>query len=80
MGCYRAELIQRLDYILRELDRRSGRLDVDHEDYRFWYCEVRKDSVAIQYGELKGMLQEVDQEATEILNHTCLTTLSFSVC
>jgi hypothetical protein len=34
MGCHRAELIQRLDYILGELDRRSRRLDVNLEDDR----------------------------------------------
>ena len=53
MSCQRAELIQRLDYILGELDQGSGS-----------YPQAVKD----QYGELKRILQEVDQETTEILN------------
>jgi hypothetical protein len=55
MGCHRAELIQRLDYVLGELNRWPEH----HHD-----SPVMKD----QYGQLKKMLQELDREATEILN------------
>jgi len=49
-GCHRAELIQRVDYLLGEFSRFP-------EDDR-WY----------RTQEIKMILQEVDQEATEILN------------
>ena len=69
MGCYRVELIQRLDYVLGELDRRSGRLDADNNLWRYevedsHMPEVKRD----KYEELKRILQEADQEAIEILN------------
>ena len=50
MGCHRVELIQWLDYILGEFDRKLG-----------WYSRY-------EYRKLKRILQNVDQEATEILN------------
>jgi hypothetical protein len=72
MGCYRAELIQRLDYILGELDRRAGCLDGNLEDEWLWRREVGGiDNLPVmkdRYGELKRILQEVDQEVTKILN------------
>jgi hypothetical protein len=70
MDHHRTELIQRLDYILGELDRRSGPPDVNLKDDWLWRDKLRhcsKDMKA-QYGELKRILQEVGQEATEILN------------
>ena len=69
-GHHRAELIQRVDYILGELDRRSGRLDINLEDDESWCNGVGRHSQDMKdkYGKLKRMLQEVDQEATEILN------------
>ena len=70
MGCYRAELIQRLDYILGELDRLSRHLDVRPEAEDLWYKHSGRYSKDMKdkYGELKRILQEVDQEATEMLN------------
>jgi hypothetical protein len=70
MGCHRAELIQRLDYILGELDRRSRRLDVNLEDDELWHDKLGPFSGTMkdEYGQLKRILEEVDQEATEILN------------
>jgi len=65
-GHHRAELIQRLDYILGELDRRSGGPDANLGDDKLWRDEVERHSPVMkdQYGELKRILQEVDQEAT----------------
>jgi hypothetical protein len=70
MGCHRAELIQRLDYILGELDRRSGGLDVNLEDNELWHSRFGHSSRKMKdlYGEFKRMLEVVDQEATETLN------------
>jgi hypothetical protein len=70
MGRHRAELIQRLDWILGELDRRSRRLDVNLEDDKLWHDKLGPCSGTMKdgYGELKRILEEVDQEATEILN------------
>jgi len=71
MGCHRAELIQRLDYILGELDRLSRHLDVRSEDENLWYERFGNHwagNMKNKYGEFKRILQEVDQEATEILN------------
>jgi hypothetical protein len=71
MGRHRAELIQQLDYILGELDRRSRRLDVNFEDDELWQDKLGRFSGTMkdEYGEFKKILEEVDQEATEILNH-----------
>ena len=65
----RAELIQRLDLILRELDRRSGHPDVNLEDDELWRGEVGPSSEVMKdrYGEFKRILQGVDREATEIV-------------
>ena len=62
MSRHRAELIQRLDYILGELDRRSGCLGDDW----LWHREVAPHSLVmkVQYEDLRRILQEVDQEAT----------------
>ena len=70
MGCHRGELLQRLDFILGELDRRSRRLDVDLEEDRLWRDKVGRQSKVMKerYGEFKRILQEVEQEATEILD------------
>jgi hypothetical protein len=79
MGRHRAELIQRLDYVLGELDRRSGHLDQPRRQRvvaRRFIPRNMKD----RYGQFKRILQEVDQEANEILNRMVLTALSFLVC
>ena len=55
MGYHRAELIQRLDRILGELDQGSGS-----------YPQAVKD----QYGELKRILQEVDEKALDGMPHS----------
>ena len=70
MDCRRAELIQRLDYILGELDRRSGHLDVNLGDDKLWRREVGRRSPVMKdrYRRLKRILQEVGQKTTEILN------------
>jgi len=70
MGCHRAGLIQRLDYILDELDRLSLHSDDRLEDEALWKFHWRRLSEGMKdrYGELKRILQEVDQEATEKLN------------
>jgi len=72
MGCHRAELIRRLDYVLGELDRRAGRLDITLENDELWYDEIGPHSQAMKekYGELKRILQEAEQEATEIPDRT----------
>ena len=69
MGCHRVELIQRLDYVLGELDRRSECLDAERYLWRYEaedheVPEVKRE----KYEELKKILQEANQEATEILN------------
>jgi hypothetical protein len=65
-GQHQAELIQRLDSVLGELDRRSGHLDDD----KLWHDKLGHclDDMTDEYGELKRILQEVDEEATEILS------------
>jgi len=70
MGRHRAELIQRLDYILRNLDWLSRHLDIRTEYQKLWHEELGNHSEGMKdrYGELKGVLQEVDQEATEMPN------------
>ena len=71
-GYHRAELIQRMDCILGEVDRQSGHHETVLGVQRLWgsneevYSRVMKD----QYVTLKRMLQEVDREATEILYRT----------
>jgi len=70
MSCHRAELIQRLDYILGEMDRLSQRSGVLPKDEKLWRKQIGVHSEALKdvYGELKRILQEVDEEATEIPN------------
>ena len=70
MGCHRAALIRRLDYILGELDRRSRHLDITPDNDELWCDEIGPHSQAMRekYGGLRKILQEVGQEATEILN------------
>jgi len=68
MGFHRAELIQRLDYVLGELDQRSGRFDVDNN---FWHYKVKgrhSPDMWDRYKELKRILHKADQEATQVLN------------
>ena len=69
MGCHRAELIQRLDYVLDELDRLSLHFD-RLEAEKLWDDKLGRYSAGMkdQYGKLKRILQQVDQEATEMLN------------
>ena len=69
-GHHRAELIQRLDDILGELDRLTARPDANIGDDTLWHDQVEGYSPVMkaQYRELRRVLQEVDQEATEILN------------
>ena len=71
-GHHRAELIQRLDYVLGELDRRSGGPDANLGDDKLWRDEIERHSPVMkdQYGELKKILQEVDKEATETISCT----------
>jgi hypothetical protein len=67
---HQAELIQRLDHVLGELDRRSGRLDVNLEDDKLWHEKLGHclEDMKDEYGELKRILQEVDQETSEMLS------------
>ena len=67
VGCHRAELIQRLDFILGELYRRSRNPDVT--------LEVGPSSRVMRFmcQEFKRVLQEMDQTATELLNRTPLS-------
>jgi len=67
-GCHRAELIQRLDYVLGELGRQSGYLDVDDSLCRYKVGGRHLPNMKDEYEELKMILQEADQEATEIPN------------
>ena len=69
-GYYRAELLQRLDYILGKLDRLSGRLDVRLGDEKLWYGILwhHSNNMESRYGVLKRVVQEVDQKTTGILN------------
>ena len=67
VGCHRAELIQRLEYILAEFNRLSRHHDVHSEDENLWHG-YRSGDMKDRYGKLKRILQEVDQEATEILS------------
>jgi hypothetical protein len=70
MGCNRAELIQQLDYVLENLDWQlwnlGGILDDDESGRN--RETLRLQSMKDRYGELKRILQEVDQEATGIFN------------
>jgi len=68
MGFHRAELIQRLDYVLGELDQRPGRFDIDNNLWRYKVEGHHSPEMKDDYEELKMILQEADQEATEILN------------
>jgi len=63
---HRAELIQRLDYVLGELDRLSGSPNADLEDDKLWRDKLERHSPVMKdrYGELKRIL---DQETTDIL-------------
>jgi hypothetical protein len=72
MGYHRVELIQRLDYILGELEQRPRRPHVHHSDDWLWHREVGDHSQVMrdEYGQLRRILEEVDQEATEIPNRT----------
>ena len=67
-GCYRAELIQRLDYVLGELDWRSGRFDIDNNLWCYKVGGRHLPNMKDEYEELRMILQEADQEATGILN------------
>jgi hypothetical protein len=77
MGCHRAELIQRLNYILGELDRREGRLGSNLEDDRLWHRSVGGDLVnmKVQYGQLKRILQEVEARTPHSFVFPSLLTL-----
>ena len=70
MGYHRRELLQRLDFIFGELDRRSRRLEVDLGDDKLWRDKVGRQSEVMKerYGEFKRILQEAEREATEILD------------
>ena len=63
MSSHRADLLQRLDYVLGQLDR-----GLEHFQQEYWWLaeddlQKRKD----QYGRLREILLEVDQEALEVL-------------
>ena len=79
-GCHRVELIRRLDYILGELDRLSQDSDVCPEDEKLWHDKLGdySEDMMDRYGELKGILQEVDQEATETPNRMPPSFISLS--
>ena len=81
MGCHREELIQWLDYTLGELDRLSRHLDVRSEAENLWHKKFgnRSEGMKNRYGELKRILQEVDQEATEILNRMSPSFISLGL-
>ena len=69
MGCHRIELIQRLDYVLGELDQRSERSDAEKYLWRYEVEDHEMPEIKREkYEELKKILQEADQEATEMLN------------
>jgi hypothetical protein len=77
MGCHRAELIQRLDCVLGELDRRAGRFYSDLEDDRLWRHRVGDDLLNMkdQYGQLKRMLQEAEERTPHSFIFPSLLTL-----
>jgi hypothetical protein len=77
MGCHRVELIQRLDYILGELDRRSRRLDANLEDDELWHEELgpRSETMQDEYGQLKRILQEVEARTPHSFIFPSLLTL-----
>ena len=74
MGHHRADLIQRLDYVLGQLDRGMDYL-MQHtpgvDDYRFGRM---KD----QYGKLRGILLEVNIEAIARKSYPVTTILSYT--
>jgi len=78
MGFHRADLVQRLDYILRELDPGSGQLASRDDLSRarvICHLQVMKD----QYGRLKAILEEADLEATKTLNREPLRLIAFTL-
>ena len=80
MGCHRAEFIRRLDCILGELGRLSQDSDIRSEDEKLWHEKLGDNSEDMmdRYGELKGILQEVDQGATETPNRMPPSFVSLS--
>ena len=75
IGRHRTDLLQRLDYILRELDRWS-RSNPEDGQIPSTYHRLR---AKYQYGQLKRGLLEVDREATKILNRTPPSLMYFSL-
>lgn len=75
IGCHRADLVQRLDYILRELDQWSH---FNPEDGRFTSAYHRLRAKR-QYGQLRGELLEADREATKTLSRTPSSSVHFSL-
>jgi hypothetical protein len=75
MSYYRADLIQRLDYILKEVDQwchinpKDGQWPNAHHGLRTKY----------QYGQLRRILLEVDQEATKTINGMSPALIYFSL-
>ena len=76
-GHHRAELIQRLGYVLDELGRLSGSPDTNLEGDKLWRDKVERHSPVMKdrYGELKRIL---DQETTEIFDCMCPCFILFS--
>ena len=59
MGHHRVDLIQRLDHVLRQLDRGLEHLTQHEPDLSEDYLQIRKD----RYRKLRGVLLEVNAEA-----------------
>ena len=80
VGCYRAELIQRLDSIVDELYRRSRNPDVTLED-ELWREKVGRSSRVMEgrYREFKRALQEMEEKENEILNRAPLCFIFLSL-
>ena len=71
VGCYRVELIQRLDSIVDELYRRSRNPNVTPED-ELWRKKVGRSSRVMEgrYREFKRVLQVMERKGNETLDRT----------
>ena len=66
LGHHRKDLVERLDHVLRQLDRGSGYL----KQHKLWIDEDDIQRAKRQYQMLKEVLVEVDREAMETLIRT----------
>ena len=68
MSSHRADLLQRLDHVLAQLDRGLEHL----QQNKPWLDEYGLQRMKRQYGELRKILLEVDREALKVL--TCASS------